>query len=671
MERRKLVKSMLIAAAGAAAVRTSSAADVSGAIASNPISFNKKSPGMPQRNGAKTVKLNPEMFVNKGESSNGGQARSAAKNLDQEDSYPAFNQMFQQAKSLSSNNIIEINLGGYYKVSQGNFELPSNCHIVGGGTIFLDNNNDEQVIFKIENQQDFSLTNVTLTSSKTTGLWGKSCSGVVIKGCSNFVLSDLNISYRTDAISISDSSHFRIENCLVHKLGEEGIAVRASFSWIIFNNDIYEHNGDGILLKTSGSPSYDGKIICNRIFSATDIFGLKGTLGGGITLNDEKTGSSTTFSNLLVSGNSISDTSYGIAFTNIQNLKVFANDVDTVRRFGIIVDNAVYNNPQKYPIKKTIVSGNTVKNTGQAGIAFYSANGISVENTIITENIVEKCGLQKNADYPAISATNATISSNRISDSSTLLSATDSIVNANYFGSSLKKSAGEGSADFKLSGAVSFVGNIIANTGMGHIRLNNISNLIFIGNQVSLGSTFSVFHLGSNPSGNVLIKDNQIQSPAANVFTGMMTASHLIDTDSSTFGNKVCFFGLPTQGEFKAGDRAIERSPAAGMPSEWVCVESGSPGTWSIEKFANISKRSNAQKISLAAGASTDVKCSVPGVKAGWVVISTASSRPLGQSALSAFALEDDVVNITIKNQGDKPLAAEGVIFSILVNRGY
>ncbi|MFP7607434.1 right-handed parallel beta-helix repeat-containing protein [Serratia quinivorans] len=671
MERRKLVRNMLVAVAGVAAAKVSSAAEGSNSTVSSITSFNKKSPGSLQKSGSKTVKLNPEMFVKKEGGADLISTKSVPSSQEIKDSYSEFSQMFQQAKILSSSNIIEISLGGYYRVSQGNFELPSNCHVIGGGTVFLDNDSDDQVIFKVENQQGFSLSNITLSSSKTTGLWGKSCSGVVIKNCSNFDLSALNISYRTDAISISDSSHFRIENCLVHKLGEEGIAVRASFSWIIFNNDIYEHNGDGILLKTSGSPSYDGKIICNRIFSATDIFGLKGTLGGGITLNDEKTGSSTTFSNLLVSGNSISNTSYGIAFTNIQNLKVFANDIDTVKRFGIIVDNALYNNPQKYPIKKTIVSGNTVKNTGQAGIAFYSANGINVENTIISDNIVEKCGLQKNADYPAISATNATISSNRVSDSSTLLSVTDSVVNANFFGSSLKEAAGENSADFKLSGAISFVGNVITNNGMGHIRLKNISDLIFIGNQLSLSSKFSVFHLGSNPTGKVLIKDNQIQSPAENVFTGMMTASHLIDTDLSTFGNKICLFGLPKQGVFNAGDRAIERCPRPGMPSEWVCIEGGEPGIWSIEKFANIAGRSNAQIFSVASGSSIDVKLSLPGVKPGWAVTSIVSSPFLLQTILNAVIPTDGVVIITLHNQGDKTLNTEGAVFSILANRGY
>jgi hypothetical protein len=670
MERRKLVKNIFIAAAGVAAVRVSSAADISTSTIPEIKRFDKKSPGSLQHNRAKTVKLNPEMFIKKNIGDEHAQANSITSGEEIKDSYQEFNLMFQRAKDLSSENIVEIVLGGYYRVTSGDFELPSNCHVFGGGTIFLDSDSNDLNIFKIENQQDFSLSNITLSSSKTTGLWGRSCSGVVVRGCSNFELISLNISYRTDAISISDSSHFRVENCLVHKLGEEGIAIRASFSWLIFNNDIYEHNGDGILLKTSGSSSYDGKIICNRIFSATDIFGLKGTLGGGITLNDEKTGSSTTFSNLLVSGNSISNTSYGIAFTNIQNLKVFGNDIDTVNRFGIIVDNAVYNNPQKYPIKKTIVSGNTVKNTGQAGIAFYTANGISVENTIISENIVERSGLQKNADYPAISATNATISSNRISDSSTLLSATDCIVNANYFGSSLKKNGGDKYADFKFSGDISFVGNVINNDGKGHIRLNKISNLIFTANKINLSSPFSVFHLGSDPTGRILIKNNHIESPAKDIFTGMMSASHLIDTDYSTFGNKIYFFGLPKEGYFKAGDRAIEVSPVAGMPSEWVCVEGGSPGIWNIEKFANISGRSDALMIVLASGESMTFKFPVSGVKVGWVVTSVTSSKLLEKTSFTAFIPMNDLIMITVSNYGDEKLNVKDTILSVLVNRG-
>ncbi|WP_139320003.1 right-handed parallel beta-helix repeat-containing protein, partial [Serratia marcescens] len=111
-----------------------------------------------------------------------------------------------------------------YRVSKGNFELPSNCHIIGGGTVFLDNEESDQAVFKVENKQNFILKDITISSSKTTDLLGKTCNGIEIRGCSNFELRGLNISYRTDAISISDSSHFRVENCLVHKLVEEGIA---------------------------------------------------------------------------------------------------------------------------------------------------------------------------------------------------------------------------------------------------------------------------------------------------------------------------------------------------------------------------------------------------------------------------------------------------------------
>ncbi|HCU0432528.1 TPA: right-handed parallel beta-helix repeat-containing protein [Serratia marcescens] len=671
MERRELVKSMLLAAAGASVAGISSSAESSGEATSNSVGFDKLRPGSFKNDGAKTIKLSPEMFFN-GRSLDGTNQSLTEVNMQiQRDSYDSFDKMLQQARVLSSNNIVEITLGGYYRVSKGNFELPSNCHIIGGGTVFLDNEESDQAVFKVENKQNFILKNITISSSKTTDLWGKTCNGIEIRGCSNFELSGLNISYRTDAISISDSSHFRVENCLVHKLGEEGIAIRACFSWLVFNNDIYEHNGDGILLKTSGSPSYDGKIICNRIFSATDAFGLKGTLGGGITLNDEKTGSSTTFSNLLVSGNSISNTSYGIAFTNIQNLKVVANDIDTVVRFGIIVDNALHNNPQQYPIKKTIVSGNTVKNTGQAGVAFFSANGIDVQNTIISDNILERCGLQESGDYPAISSTNATISANRISDSRTLLNAMDSIINANFFGSSLKKTAGENIADFKLGGSINFIGNIIENKGMGHIRLLDISNLIFIGNQVELSSPFSVFHLASAPSGTVLIKNNHIQSPAKNVFTGMMTAAHMVDTDFSSFGNKVCLFGVPKYGEFKAGDRAIQRCPEPGMPSEWVCIESGSPGIWSIEKFANISCRSTPQKINLAPSEKAIIKSVALGAKSGWAINSLGCSLPLMQASLNASLDEDGVVTITVRNIGDAHLNVEKVIFNVVINRGY
>lgn len=63
MERRELVKSMLLAAAGASVAGISSSAESSGEATSNSVGFDKLRPGSFKNDGAKTIKLSPEMFL--------------------------------------------------------------------------------------------------------------------------------------------------------------------------------------------------------------------------------------------------------------------------------------------------------------------------------------------------------------------------------------------------------------------------------------------------------------------------------------------------------------------------------------------------------------------------------------------------------------------------------
>ncbi|WP_199635211.1 right-handed parallel beta-helix repeat-containing protein [Serratia sp. PAMC26656] len=661
MNRRELVGKFLIGAAGFYSLKSS--ADSLPKM--NRIEFIKDSVmgGIGDINGQ--VTLTPEMFIS-----------SAPKNStlsdtdNKKDFYSIFSLMFSKAHEFSKNNIVNIKLEKEYRLTRASFVLPSNCHISGHGLVYLDSDSDSEFIFRVAGKRNFSIKDVILSSSKVDNLWSKSASGILIEQCTGFTLSNLNVSFRTDAIAITNSHSFRVMHCTLHDLGEEGIVVRSSSRWLIFDNHIYNHNGDGILLKTGGRDSRDGKIIFNRVHGGSDRYGLKGTNGGGITLNDEVKGSSTYFHNLLVQGNTVENTSYGISFTNIENLKVVDNNITAVQRFGIVIDNAVYNNPQKHSSNKILISGNSVQHTQQAGISFSSLNGVEVENTIISQNFVSNCALQENADFPGISANYATVVNNRVSSCRTLLSAKDCIIEGNKFSDSLKLKSGKSSAVLKIGGKTVFSANVVSENNMGHIRLGDVSGSIFSNNRIVTSSDFAVFHSESDFSDKILFKNNSITSKAAAIFKLNPASMSYISTDLDTLGYKTTYFGIPKKGQFKKGDRAYDKNAEFGMPCEWVCISDGNPGTWQIEKFLNLVVRSPLYNAIIPPNSFGELTITDNRIKKDFVVDSVLSSVGARGGFYTASVKEHGQLIVRISNIGNEPLSI-GTIFTVVLNDGY
>nr|WP_315291466.1 right-handed parallel beta-helix repeat-containing protein [Serratia proteamaculans] len=661
MNRRELVGKLLVGAAGFYSLK--STADSIPKM--NRVEFVKDSVmgGIGKINGQ--VTLTPEMFIST------ASKNSTLNDINNEmDFYSTFSRMFSKAHELSENNIVNIRLEKEYRLTRASFFLPSNCHISGNGLIYLDSDSDSEFIFRVDGKRNFSIQDVILSSSKVDKLWSKAASGILIEKCTGFTISNVNISFRTDAIAITNSHAFRVMHCTLHDLGEEGIVVRSSSRWIVFDNHIYNHNGDGILLKTGGLDSRDGKVIFNKVHGGSDQYGLKGTNGGGITLNDEVSGSSTYFHNLLVQGNTIENTSYGISFTNIENLKVVNNNITAVQRFGIVIDNSVYNNPQKHSSNKTLISGNSIQYAQQAGISFSSLNGVDVENTIISQNFVSNCALKENADFPGISANLATVVNNRVSNCRTLLSARGCIVEGNKFSDSLKSKSGKNSAVIKIIGKTIFSSNFFTDKNMGHIRLGDVSGSIFCNNILVISSDFAVFHSESNLSDNVLFKNNNITCKSATIFKLNPISYNYISTDLDTLGYKTTYFGLPTKGQFKKGDRAFDTNAELGMPTEWVCVENGTPGNWQVVNFINLVVRSGLYSIVIQPNSSDELVISDARVRNDFLVQSIMSSMGGSDFFYMASVGGNGRVIVKVSNVSNKPLSINAV-FTIVLNHGY
>ncbi|WP_268638413.1 right-handed parallel beta-helix repeat-containing protein, partial [Escherichia coli] len=114
----------------------------------------------------------------------------------------------------------------------------------------------------------------------------------------------------TDALGLSDCTSVTLENNLLKDLGEEPIAVRGGRHITIQNNELTNHQGDGILLKTGvNREAYDILIVNNHIHDGHKPAKPAGAghtqRGGGVTLNNEVTGTPHSFTNLTVANNHI------------------------------------------------------------------------------------------------------------------------------------------------------------------------------------------------------------------------------------------------------------------------------------------------------------------------------------------------------------------------------
>lgn len=560
--------------------------------------------------------LNPEMFGAVGDGTN--------------NDYLAVKRMFSYAASVASAQTPQkMILEGRYRLADVDantpfvtLDAPGFSTIVGGGQLYLDSDKTNLTMVQFVNKSDFVINGLTLTrkGSDPTRLWSKQATALFIDGGQRFRLSELDLFMHTDAISIRQSESFEVYRNKCHELGEEGIAVRGSRRWVLRDNEIYHHNGDGILLKTSSTPSFDGKILNNRLYDAIGAPDTaQGHRGGGITLNDENGGSTTFFQNLLVQGNSLTNLSYGIAFTNIEDWEVADNFVDVIDRFGIIVDSELSNNPQKNPIQRSKCIGNTVRNTVQNGISFTTLNDIKVQYALIANNQVDTCGTSPTAEFPGISATNATISGNRVLNCKVGLSANGCVTSGNIFEGSTFTNAGSGSNYIKLGSGGSFVGNRVTDTNQGHIRLSNPGSFVFADNIVQLNSSFAgLYFMGTDFGPNTLIGKNVFDTAFVPVTKFEIGAASIrrIQMDSSAYGRREFRYDgqTPTDIDARAGDEVYNFRAVPGLARKYSYVTVGESSAWVAGDFVDIVVSSTSQDVTLAPGASMDIDAQLAAV---------------------------------------------------------
>ena len=104
-------------------------------------------------------------------------------------------------------NVYRLTLGTAWQPLQ----IPSNCHVYGGGEIHLDDDTPQINIFNTVEQSNFIVEDLRITRKATQKdadpIWWyatRACTGMAFTRCENFTVRNCVISMHTDALGLSD-----------------------------------------------------------------------------------------------------------------------------------------------------------------------------------------------------------------------------------------------------------------------------------------------------------------------------------------------------------------------------------------------------------------------------------------------------------------------------------
>jgi hypothetical protein len=476
---------------------------------------------------------------------------------------------------------------GKYRVTEGFSLTGQKVSFLGiKAEIFLDNTSDTVTVLSFLGCSDFFVESLKISSSKTSKLHSKQAFGIYLKDSGKFRLSKLDISYRTDAIHIHFCDNFTLEGNDVYFLGEEGIRIGGSRNWRVANNRIHHHNGDGILLKHAGNPEgmYNGEIIGNFLYDGVNTFGLASTIGGGVTSNEEVSGTAErNIHNLVISGNTFKNLRYGIGLSSITNFTISGNTIQHVKMAGIRMDNSTVNNPSRNPGGESSITGNTVEDvTAGEGIQFMTNQAV-VDKVSITGNHVRRV-MHAVSHYPGIAASNASVSGNMVSECKVLLQASNCTISGNRFQQGGFPASELASNAIKLFETFVFTGNTFEDVS-GHIGIGKGAGMM-TGNSFKTGSSLCAILFRNDPMGNVYMLNNSYDCPNIGekiAYEPAVTPKGKGKLSGDfTLGSAIQRYdtAVPAAGAYSPMSVIWNKDVGRGKPLGYVCIEGGEPGTW-------------------------------------------------------------------------------------------
>ena len=250
-------------------------------------------------------------------------------------------------------------------------------------------------------------TNTTLTPLQT---WGYLVFGLHLDNCKNITVKDCEISKVVDAIHVDEGSFINIINNKLHDLGEEG-TIRQCSNYNLINNEVYNHIGDGFLLKQwtltdITNATIEGNYFHDGLMQSDGI-----SYGGGITSNAEHSESTSGYhENIKIRNNKFDGVHYGVILIGATNVDIRENSIKNFSKAGIAFDSKIKDrNENNLPA----INWNIENNNIEKGKGF----GISVVTTRTTiDNIKIKNNKFKNLRKKAVQCMNATVDGNIFSE---------------------------------------------------------------------------------------------------------------------------------------------------------------------------------------------------------------------------------------------------------------
>lgn len=592
--------------------------------------------------------------------------------------------MFDAVKATAtSSSRVDAVLTRTYLITTGNLQGSSYADYYGGGTIITNSTDDQLKMLIFTDCTEFSISHLNITRSSFPNpalLWSKGAMGVQIFNGTKFSVRHCDISYHTDALSVSSGSQYAIEYNRVHELGEEGISLRRSNRFSCSYNDVYHHHGDGILLKNGEVQCYNGTINYNRLFDGyKDSVAAVGQRGGGITLNDEVIGgiSNMTFDSLTIEGNQCRNLSYGISLANVSDLRILGNHCQTIERFAINLDTTVFNNPSRLPLDRSIISNNTVKDCAQFGIGAVTNNSIEIRYVTISGNVVENAGSQTTADYPAISANGCVVTGNYVYNSRVACLLTNCVSTGNTFELSSRTTDGVSAAWVRLSGSGIFSNNIIKDTNRGFIRMSGLRGMVFTGNQVELASGYAgIYFLNEFFDNNVFGLNSFLvpSYPDVSRFEVGSDSIRRIGLSATEFGHRVrTYDGVGSSNVNvvnRVGDQYLNQLPVAGRSHGTIVTAVDGSNVPSLAPLGfTYRKVSTTADINVINGQTQTVKVTgLTGVLSTWMTMGAALS--VAAQGLSVYASVTNAAEVTflIVNRSGNDRVIPSVTFNAYVH---
>lgn len=289
-----------------------------------------------------------------------------------------------------------------YKISETlNIEDKTGIYIIGNNaTIFLsaDNSVMRHIIY-MTGSNDIKVSNLNFERDITVidkgelgwdlNLGRGAGDGFNFNNSSNILVEFCKFKYLNNGVVVgAQNRNADVRNNTFREFGGQPIVVDGATNVLVENNELYHHNGDGILIHDyafkddvlDGTKTYgivirgnfihDGLLpVYNNALATTN----PDMYGGGITTNAELSKTTVLQNGILIEGNTIMTAQYGINCIACGNIRIVNNYIDgTKGGNGIALyksEDTTGNN--NLPLRECLVANNTLTNLSGAYAGIY------------------------------------------------------------------------------------------------------------------------------------------------------------------------------------------------------------------------------------------------------------------------------------------------------------